>query len=332
MSGDAGSLEITVALAVDEQRERGALALEAILRQESPPPFEVIVVDRGADRFPALEGSADPRVRTIPVDSRSGYGDTAARGVLEARAPVVAFVEEHVAVFPNWVAAVAQAHRGPWAAICGELHTTSLATPAAVLVELISRQHWSAPAAGGETRVLRWQNVAYKRAALMRYAEQLPTLMQSESELFRRLRSDGERLYVDPAVKATHAPDASWPAFLEGTFYSTRISAASAGTVSGRLSITGLRLLASTLTGPLRWPLVLLRRTRSLPDADYWTPVYWRNLGSVLRYYATASAAAIVGILFGPGDSAARFLDCEINHDRLMPALDQRLRDRSNAA
>lgn len=331
--GDASTKpDITVVVAVDQRRDRGALALETILAQQSPPLLEALIMDRGADRFPPLQGAGHANVRTVPIKPDCGYGEMAARAVAEARAPVVAFVEEHVTVFPHWAAAIARAHEGPWAAVCGELHTTSLETPAAALIELISRQRWSAPAQRGETDVLRWQNVAYKRAALERYGDHLPALMQSESALFRRLRADGERLYIDPDAKATHAPDASWQAFLEGTYYSSRISAASAARVSGTLSPAGLRLLVSALTGPLRWPLVLLRRTRELPDADDWTTVYWRNLGSVMRYYLTASTAAIVGILRGPGDSAARFLDCEINHERIAPELDRRPREGADAA
>ena len=66
---------------------------------------------------------------------------------------------------------------------------------------------------------------------------------------------------------------------------------------------------------------MLLNRTKTLPDSGYWTSVYWKNFLLVLQYYATASAASLVGIVFGAGDSASRFLDCEINGNRFVPEL-----------
>jgi hypothetical protein len=319
MVEDPSPPELTVALAVDSLRTRCELALEAILTQESPPRFEVLLLDLGSGKYPPVAGSDDLRVRTIPIQPGAGYGETAARAASEARAPVVAFVEEHVQVGPGWARAIVQAHRGPWAAVCGELHPGDLGRPVAVRIELISRQRWSPPARRGEAQVLRWQNVSYKRDKIVRYGSRLPLLLQSEGALFRQLRADGERLYVEPDAKAIHAHEHSWPGFLRGTFYSNRIAAASAAEASGYGWAGFWKPLASALTGPLRWPLVLWRRTRTMPEPSFWTRTFWKHSPFVFQYYLTAAAATVVGLLAGRGDSARQFLSAELNQPRLIP-------------
>ena len=275
-------------------------------------------MDRGADRYPPLAGAEHPKVRVIPCPPGSGYGQVSAEGAMQASAPVVAFMEEHVQLLPGWADAVARALSGPWAAVCGEVTAANLDTRDTKLVELVSRQEWSPPARRGEAKVIRWQNIAYKREALLRYRDRLEHFLQAENALFAQLRADGERLYIEPDAKCTHAHDASWPEFIAATFHSSRMSAATQVRLSGLTGWRSLRMLASTLLGPVRWPLVLLRRTRTLPEPEYWTAFYRQNFGAVLRYYGTAAAGALTGMLLGPGGSAGRFLDCEINNDRLL--------------
>jgi hypothetical protein len=56
-----------------------------------------------------------------------------------------------------------------------------------------------------------------------------------------------------------------------------------------------------------------------MPDAAYWQSIYRRNVIFVAQYYLTAAAAMLTGLLLGPGDSAGRFLDFEVNKPRLIP-------------
>jgi GT2 family glycosyltransferase len=317
----ATSPELTAILTVDVQRKRGEIALQAMLAQTLLPRMEILILDRGLHAHPPLNGSEHPNVRTVLLDGRCGYGEALASGVAAARCPVVAFVEEHVQVFPDWAAALVEAHHGPWVAVCGEIYPGHLDQPAAIRTELVSRQRWSAPARGGEAAVLRWQNVSYKREVLLGLGDRLPQYLQSEGALFRRLRREGGRLYIEPAAKMVHAHEYSTRVFLTGTLYSSRSGAASAARVLGRGLEGFWRPFASALVGPLRWPLVLYRRTRELPDAKFWTGVYWRNFSFVLLYYAMAALGTLQGLLLGAGDSSARFLDFEINEPRLIPNL-----------
>jgi hypothetical protein len=306
---------LSVVLVMDAQRERGEAALRSLLAQALGERMEILLLDFAADR-PAPAGGDHPSVRRIPMKRGASYGTTLAAGVEAARAPVVAFVEEHVRVLPGWAEAIIEAHRGPWAAVCGEVHPGDITGAVAQRIELVSRHHWSPPAQRGEHAILRWQNVAYKRAALLGFGDRLPLLLQSEATLFRLLRQQGHALYVEPAAKMVHAHEEEWGAFLRGSFLSHWVSAASAVEalapgVSGRFA-----QIAAALVGPVRWPLVLLRRCRALPDREVWLPVLLRNGAFVLQYYATVAAGTLGGLVAGTRSSGERFLDYELNEGR----------------
>jgi hypothetical protein len=287
-----------------------------LLAQEPIDGIEILVLDFGRGSRPPLRGTEHPSVRVLSVDRVASYGEALALGTAQARGGVVAFVEEHVAVRPGWAEALLRAHEGPWAAVCGEIHPGDSERATALRIELVSRNRWSPPARRGESVILRWQNCSYKRSALLAYGDELPLLFDSEGTLFRRLRRDGHALYIEPDAKADHAHEEAWSDFLPGTFYSNRLSAAAAleATRAGTFG-KGLAV-AKTLTGLMRWPLVLLARTRALPDPDRWLPVAYRNAGHVLEYYAVAATANLVGVLFGRGPSGAQFLDFELNSER----------------
>ena len=163
---------------------------------------------------------------------------------------------------------------------------------------------------------MRWQNVSYKREVLQRYGDRLPTLLQCEGAFFRRLRADGERLFIEPEAKMVHAQELRWLKFLTGSFHSNRLAAASAASSPGEW----VRLWVSAVSGPLRWPLVLLRRTRSLPENRIWQRRFWMNLPFVFQYYAAVSVASLIGLILGPGDSPRRFLEYELNAPRKIPS------------
>ena len=86
--------------------------------------------------------------------------------------------------------------------------------------------------------------------------------------------------------------------------------------MGGRGEVSTVRAVVAALAGPMRWPFVLLRRTRDLPESNVWLPVLYASWPYVLQYYLRVAVAALVGAVAGAGDSSARFLDYEINHPR----------------
>jgi hypothetical protein len=315
----AGLPTLSVVLIVDAQRERGGWALAAVLSQKLSGRLEVLLFDFGHAEHPPLAGSDHRDVRVIPARRGTGCGETMAAAVSATRAPVIAFIEEHVVVLEGWAEAIQRAHEGPWAAVCAEVHPGDTADAVSRRIELVSRNVWSAPAHRGDTPVLRWRNVSYKRNVLLGYQPHLRRLLESEDALFRRLRADGHRLAVEPDARIVHAHESSWSNFLAGSVQASRLATAAALEVGGRRLPSTVRAVVAALAGPVRWPFVLLRRTRNLPDSDVWLPVLYASWPYVLQYYLCVAVAALVGALAGAGDSSVRFQDSEINHPRRRP-------------
>jgi hypothetical protein len=312
--------ELTAITMVDSQRERGARALHALCAQSLIDRMEILLVDFGAPGQPPVQGSDHPAVRLVQADRAMGYGQALAMAVTDARAPIVAMIEEHVIVLEGWAEALVDAHKGPWAAVGAEMHPGDLDRPASKRIELVSRHHWSAPAQRGESEMLRWQNVSYKRASLLRYGDKLPLYLGSESTLFRQMRRDGERLFVEPRARMVHAHEHTWGGFMLGSYYSAKLNAARAAALSEAGPVGRLAQAAKCLVGVVRWPWMLWRRTRALPHPEQWMPIFYRSLFFVLQYYAVQAVAGALGALVGEGNSDRQFLSYEINEDRWTPA------------
>ena len=90
-----------------------------------------------------------------------------AAGVRAARAPIVAFVEDHCFPQQGWAAALIAAHREPWAAVgpaIGNANPDSAVSWANLLIEY---SPWMEPATAGAVEHLPGHNSSYKRNVLL---------------------------------------------------------------------------------------------------------------------------------------------------------------------
>ena len=308
---------LTVVLAVDTQRARCERALESVLRQSPIAQMEVLLLDIGRQQ-PPLAGSDHPAVRTFHLPKGLEYGTVMVFAVAHARAPVVAMLEEHAYAQPGWAAALLRAHEAPWAAV-GPQVGTDAKLGRHDLIELVSSGPWSVPAQRGEARILRWQNVAYKRDVLLRQGARLGDLFCAEGTFFQLLRAQGERLYVEPEARIIHSHEMHLAAFLLGNTYSSRLTAARRARLLALSPLQRLLRAANALLTPLRSLWQLRRRILAMPagpERAHKLETLRRNLGTVWAYYCIYAGSAILGTLFGEGQCARRFLDYELNGQR----------------
>jgi hypothetical protein len=52
-----------------------------------------------------------------------------------------------------------------------------------------------------------------------------------------------------------------------------------------------------------------------------WLPIFRNNAFFVLEYYGTVALATLLGVVFGSGRSAEKFLDYELNAPRHPPEI-----------
>lgn len=87
--------------------------LDALDAQPERAAMEVIVVDAVAGATRERLESRRPAVVLVPVAERLSIPRLRALGVRSSRAPLVAILEDHVAVSPGWTVAPSKSRRWP---------------------------------------------------------------------------------------------------------------------------------------------------------------------------------------------------------------------------
>src|SRR5687768_1920157 len=89
------SPRLSVLLRMDTQRDRVERCLKSLLAQEGAEHLEILIVDF-SPLLPPLPSGTAPQVRVLHWPRGMKLGVALAKMVREARAPYVAFLEDHV--------------------------------------------------------------------------------------------------------------------------------------------------------------------------------------------------------------------------------------------
>lgn len=182
--------------------------LEALGRQPVASTMEIIVPYHPAVKgITALRGRypnvyflevADLRTYTGGGGSREHHDELRARGLALARGRVVALIEDHGIVAPDWSTRLLEAHAGSCAALGGAIEN-GIDRPLNWAVYFCDFLRYQNPLKEGETAFVSDANVAYKRTAL----ESIRPIWQEifhEASVTAALRSRGQRLSLAPAA------------------------------------------------------------------------------------------------------------------------------------
>lgn len=169
--------------------------------------IEVVIVLPTADAFApedgALEGFYDCQM--VEVGALPSIDRARAPGIRQARAPVVALVEDHAYPAPGWAEALLAAYEdGPWAAVGTVVANANPQTARSQATFLLSYGAWAEPVEGGEVEDLPGHNVSYRREALLALGPALEEKLEREGGLHEALRAQGHRFYLVPDARIYH--------------------------------------------------------------------------------------------------------------------------------
>ncbi|MDH4208637.1 MAG: hypothetical protein OEV76_07170, partial [Anaerolineae bacterium] len=181
-------------------------AMAHLLAQSLRDQLEIVIVAPSIDKLEADEAalSAFHSHQVVEVGEIKAVGEANAAGARRARAPVVAFVEEHSYPNAGWAEALIEAHREPWAAVgpvVGNANGDSLVGWADFLV---GYGPWLDPARAGIRDFLPGHNSSYKLERLLDYGPGLEGMLESETILHQDLRRRGQQLYQDARARIFH--------------------------------------------------------------------------------------------------------------------------------
>jgi hypothetical protein len=209
---------LSVILVVAGLRRRGARTLKTILDQKSDAAIEVVLLDCGSLAHPPLPGSEDPRVRSFRVGPEKLFAECRWEGVKAARAPAVAFVEEHCLTKPGWAQALIAAHAGPWVGIGCAFENGNPEIGGTAIISRNNYGEYLPSRSPGPTTWISGHNSSYKRQALLDFGDELRLLLTCDVVMNRALVAKGQQLYFEPRAQMAHLNEDSMLAFAWGIF------------------------------------------------------------------------------------------------------------------
>jgi glycosyltransferase involved in cell wall biosynthesis len=121
---DAPALSIVIISQDDEATIEASV--RAVVEQECPEPFEVIVVTSGTDRTAEVVRRSFPAVRLVELGHAALPGVARNAGLRVARGDYVSFPGSHVELMPGALAARLGAHESGHAMVTGSIHNGTL--------------------------------------------------------------------------------------------------------------------------------------------------------------------------------------------------------------
>jgi hypothetical protein len=310
--------QLSVIFCVDQLRQRAERCLSSILAQDNSDDIEIIIVELAPVGTPPLMGS-HPNIKYIhPSPVGRTFGTVRAHAVRATSAPIVAFVEEHSVVAQGWAKALIHAYElGDWAGVGSEMQTLNPNQGVSSWIEPLSYMRWYAPNKAGITDIIAGSNSSYRRDILLRYDDQLATLLEADILLQWRLKADGYTLYLEPESRMAHQNEARLSEILAGYYAWGQLFA------SCRIELYDYSWLAKLARG-LSFPLVPFARTRQ--SIHVLLTKNHPSIGYILRSITIlfpCHLAAALGqtriFLFGENDETRqKFLSHETNVSRAL--------------
>ena len=194
-------------------------AVNSVLGQDTRIPFEIIIVDNNSqdDTADVVRSITDPRVRYV-LEREQGNAHARNRGVVEATADVIAFIDDDVTVASDWLTSLKQAldSRPDLSFVGGKVLPQWDGPPPSWLTP----EHWAPLAvldygpdeliiAGNSPRGLLTANIAFRRSVFAEVGTFSPHLqrvknfigsMEDTEFLMRVCRSGKQGIYLPSMI------------------------------------------------------------------------------------------------------------------------------------
>ena len=285
--------------------------------------LELVVVAPSRDALGSFEPETAgfARVRVVEAGEIRRAAKAKAEGVRAARAPFVAFAEEHCYPEPEWARLLLAAHARGWDAVGPRMCNANPASAVSWAGFYLNYGACLAPAGPGPSAALPWHNNSYRREALDAYGEELASLLSVEGLLLDDMRARGRGLYFEAEARTHHVNISRFSSWVAHSFWGGRMFGAARA--RGQ-SWTTLRRLAYVGGGPL---IPLVRVRRALPEV-YRTGARHADVARVLPAMLAGliphALGEVTGYAFGAGAAEERYTSYELNRSLHVTERDRR--------
>jgi hypothetical protein len=310
----APHFRLSVVLVVGRQRARAQTVLDGIGAQQCAG-LETILIDL-SPALPPLRVPAGLTVQKVQDPALRRLGAARIRAVHIARAPYIAYLEDHCTPQAGWAEALLQAFAaGPWAAVGYAFVNANPATWVSRSCMTADYGLWAAPHPDVEKQLLPGNNVAYRREILLGYGERLGSLLSPDFVMHERLRLDGHRLFLAGSAVAAHENPTNLRFLLQANHAYCRILAHQrASSRSWGLGRRWFYALSVLLGAPA---IKLFRTLRACSGSPARLGRFATALPAILPTYLWSAVGEAIGYACGPGRAEAEFDEYELNHARI---------------
>lgn len=272
--------------------------LRAIEQLPEKDRIEVLVVETPDSNICHVLAERSVQCRAVPGGSTAdGIPRLRHRGVMAASGELIAILEDHVDVAPNWAATIFQVMADPAVAAVGGKVEAGQEGWVNWGVFLADYARYIGPVAEGVHADLPGNNIAYRREALLAHADALAD-GKWESWVNQRLAAEGRRLISTNRMVVRHCKHFRLSEFLRNRWHFGRSYAGM------RISSLGPAKRAIYGAGSTILPLLLtVRATRLISSRDVSKARLAASWPLIALVMTVGAAGECVGYLFGPGRS-----------------------------
>ncbi|HYP52919.1 MAG TPA: glycosyltransferase family A protein [Pyrinomonadaceae bacterium] len=261
------------------------------------------------------------RCVVVEVGEVSVVARAKAAGVWEARAPFVAFAEDHCFPAPGWAGSLIKAHREGWAAVGPAMRNANPRTMISWAGLLLHFGCCVEPAATGEAQSLPWHNTSYRRDLLTPYGDALASMLIVEGMLFDELKAAGHKLYFEQSAAAYHVNISRLSSWVTHAFWGGRLFGA---TRARQKRWTRRRRLLYACAAPLIPPLRLWRALGDIRRKGLQRELVPRVLPAMLAGLIPHAVGEAAGYALGVGSAERRYSYFEVARTRHVTDEDRR--------
>ncbi len=205
MNGMA-SPEVSVVVATGDRHHRTRKCIEAVCNQAGIDDCEVLLLDGSPGDHSGLY-TRFPNIRYVHIADRSLVGAERLQGLQLARAPIVAYIEDHSAPRPGWLEAIRRAFARSEKIAVVNYAIARRAESGYVFraLQMMQYGHWMLPARSGMIRYACHQNLAYRRELVTRICRDNDQLFESEFLIHRRLLAEDWTIWFAADAVIDHA-------------------------------------------------------------------------------------------------------------------------------
>jgi hypothetical protein len=248
-----------------------------------------------------LEGFENTTV--VELGELTSVAAARARGVPAARAPVVAFAEDHAFPDPGWAEALANRHGEGHAGVGPTLTNANPATAISWVDLFLSYGPFVERAESSRVDSLPADNSSYRVDVLRAHGLQLVELLEDERALQQQLLRDGHTLYLESRARLRHINFSRRLPFLQLRYHGGREYGGRRASAEGW---GPLRSLGHALAAPIAVPLQVSPVVRCVRRSARKRELLPRILPDLLLAVGAGIVGETVGYLFGAGRSSAK--------------------------